>query len=129
MLIDSCESMSLFDQVESPNLVLASSSKHDESAYSHQFKPELNQYLNDHFTYEFYIDLEGGKITEKTTMEDLYAFYPFDRIKSTLSIKHTLKDRTLKDVRLSEFFPVGRRKVEGSKFFNIDELKDSVILQ
>jgi len=58
MIIDTCEAMTLFDSINAPNLILMGTSLLGKSAYSHQFKPEINNYLNDHFSYEFYVDLE-----------------------------------------------------------------------
>ena len=90
----------------------------------------MNQFLNDHFSYEFALDLKKGSINENTRVSELKKRYDFDRIKSDLGIKHTLVDRELKDVFFSEYMPLTHRKVEGIRHLNLDdEIKDEQILQ
>lgn len=68
MIIDTCQGMSLYEEVDAPNLFLLSTSSANESAYSHQFDPTLNTGLNDKFTYYFHKflrnEFDGGKFTE-----------------------------------------------------------------
>ena len=117
MIIDTCEAMSLFDAITAPNLILMGTSIHGKSAYSHQFMPSINLFLNDHFSYDFYDDLERGKITEKTKVRDLKTLYPNSRINSDVDFKSTLTNRDLKDVYLYEYIPVGKYRAGGPKHF------------
>ena len=66
MIMDTCQAMSLYDAVNSPNLFLVGSSNRDESAYSHQFDSDLNTSLNDKFTFYFY-EFLYGKLAQKFT--------------------------------------------------------------
>ena len=50
-MIDTCKAESLFDDIESPNLVLMGSSNRTEDGLSHQNDSFLNVVLSDHFSY------------------------------------------------------------------------------
>ena len=54
LVVDTCEAMSLFDQVNAPNIIMVGSSIHGQHALSYQNDGSLNSYLNDKFTYYFY---------------------------------------------------------------------------
>jgi phosphatidylinositol glycan class K len=54
LILDTCEAMSLFDQVSAPNIVMVGTSITGQHALSHQADGSLNTYLNDKFTYYFY---------------------------------------------------------------------------
>lgn len=54
LILDTCEAMSLFEQVEAPNLVMVGTSVKGQHALSYQVDGTLNTYLNDRFTYFFY---------------------------------------------------------------------------
>ena len=63
IILDTCEAMSLFDEVTAPNIVMVGSSLLGEKAYSYQADHSLNIFLNDRFTYFFSEQLLGGKFT------------------------------------------------------------------
>ena len=83
--------------------------------------------MNDHFAYDFDVDLVSGKINEQTRVSDLKTLYPKSRINSDLDIKSTLVGKDIKDVYLSEYIPVGKKRVDGSHFFNLDDLKEKIL--
>ena len=58
-ILDTCHAASLFDSITTPNLWLVATSLREENAYSHHFDVELNQPLNDKFTYFFWEYLNG----------------------------------------------------------------------
>jgi phosphatidylinositol glycan class K len=102
MLIDTCQAMSLFDGIETPNLFLVGSSVHGQSAYSHQHDNEMNLDLNDKFTYAFHEFLTGAydRYTSKTKLSDFLTLFDFKKIGSDLRIKHTSEKRTPEDLYL-----------------------------
>lgn len=53
LLLDTCEAMSLFEQVEAPNIVMVGTSIKGQHALSYQVDGTLNTYLNDRFTFFF----------------------------------------------------------------------------
>ena len=122
MFIDTCQAMSLFDGVDSPDLFLVGTSVLGQSAYSHQHDFSLNLDLNDKFTFAFYEFLRGdyNKFTEKTRLSDFPDLFNYKKISSNLEIKNTHKTRKPEDVYLQEYLPIN--KIEsGVKYFNIDE--------
>ena len=58
-------------------------------------------------------------------MSDLKTMYPNSMINSDVDFKSTLVGRELKDVFLNEYMPLGRRKVEGIKHFNLSDIPSS----
>jgi phosphatidylinositol glycan class K len=54
LIVDTCEAMSLFDQVDAPNIFMVGTSIHGQHALSHLTDGSLNTYLNDKFSYFFY---------------------------------------------------------------------------
>ena len=134
MFIDTCQAMSLFDGIETPNLFLVGSSVHGQSAYSNQHDFEMNLDLNDKFTYAFMELLHGEygngvKFTSKSRLSEFLNLFDFKRIGSDLRIKHTSEKRTPEDLLLYEYIPLPGTKVDpGTQFYNIEE-KDVDLLQ
>ncbi len=90
--------MSLFDQVEAPNIVMLGTSITGQHALSHEVDNTLNTYLNDKFTFHFYNYLKqqvriGGN--KKTKLSDLPKLFPSDKISSDVRIKSTHTSKTL----------------------------------
>lgn len=54
MIIDTCEAMSLYDEVDAPNLFLVGTSVLGQSAWSNQHDSSIANDLNDKFTFAFY---------------------------------------------------------------------------
>ena len=54
MLIDTCEALSLYDQVTAPNVYMIATSKHEESALASDSDPALNNFLSDNFSRDFF---------------------------------------------------------------------------
>ena len=83
--------------------------------------------MNDHFAYEFDNDLVSGKINDKTRVSDLKALYPKSRIASDLDIKSTLVGKELRDVFMHEYMPLGKKRVDGTKYFNLSDLNENIL--
>tara|TARA_B110000285_G_scaffold94196_1_gene107585 strand:- start:1004 stop:1411 length:408 start_codon:yes stop_codon:yes gene_type:complete len=124
MLIDTCQAMTLYDGIETPNLFLVGSSVHGQSAYSNQHDYSMNLDLNDKFTFAFMELLKGeySRFTSKTRLSDFLTLFDFKKIGSDLRIKHTSEKRTPEDLLLYEYLPLPDTKVDpGLQFFNIED--------
>jgi len=130
MFIDTCQAMSLFDQVEAPNLFLMGTSKTGQSAYSHQHDNELNLELNDKFTFAFYQFLAGEylKYTKKTKLGDFPDLFPFSKLDSHIQIKYTHPTKTPADLYLYEYIPLPDTRIDGTTLYNLDDYDEANIL-
>ena len=113
--IDTCEAMSLFDQVNAPNMYLVGSSAHHQSAYSHEFDADIYQNLNDYWTHQMLLFFRGQhnshKFTKKTNLGQFKDMFPYSLIKSDLGIKNTHPTKKLEEVFLYEFLPLPGSKI------------------
>jgi len=50
LILDTCEAMSLFDQVEAPNILMVGSSAHEEHAVADTTDGEINAFMTDLFS-------------------------------------------------------------------------------
>ena len=108
-LIDTCEALSLFDQVTAPNVYMIATSRHDESALASDSDPALNNYLSDNFSRDFFQFLTspiGFSRRQDFTLAEFPHEFDFHSIKSHVSLVNTSETRELKDVQLREFIPV-----------------------
>ena len=83
LLIDTCEALSLFDQITAPNLYLVATSKHDESAIAQDTDPALNNYLSDNFSRDFFDFLTspvGYRQKRDFTIKDMERQFPYSMI-------------------------------------------------
>jgi phosphatidylinositol glycan class K len=131
MFIDTCQAMSLFDGIETPNLFLVGSSVHGQSAYSNQHDDNMNLDLNDKFTFAFFEFLKGdySRFTSKTKLSDFLTLFDFKKIGSDLRIKHTSEKRSPEELHLQEYLPLPGTKIDpGISFYNLAD-KDVELLQ
>ena len=84
LIADTCEAMSLFDQVNAQNIIMIGTSVHDQHAFSYQTDGQLNTYLNDRFTAFFYKFLN-----EKSAQLSRTHAYNADSNKSLKPVKIT----------------------------------------
>ena len=134
MLIDTCEALSLFDQVKAPNVYMVATSQHNESALAQDVDPAINNFLSDNFSRDFFDFLEspvGFQRRPSFTIQNFQDHFTFDMIKSHVSLVNSEdSERRLDEVLLKEFVPIGDvtmgegidDKQEGTKFYNWDEL-------
>ena len=61
MVMETCEAMSLYDDVNSPNLILFATSPHGRSAYSDEYDDEYWTNLNEKWIHNFMIYLKDGR--------------------------------------------------------------------
>lgn len=103
LILDTCEAMSLFDQVDAPNIVMVGTSVTGQHALSYQLDGTINTYLNDRFTFYFYQILKQQK---SARMSDFPSLFPYDKLQSDLKIKSTHKTKSLNEIYLHEYIPV-----------------------
>uniref|UniRef100_A0A7S3MTC7 Uncharacterized protein n=1 Tax=Strombidium inclinatum TaxID=197538 RepID=A0A7S3MTC7_9SPIT len=128
MIIDTCQAMSLFEGVEAPNLFLMGTSVNGQSAYSYQYDAELNQDLNDRFSffflYQFLRNIYREKFTASTKMSDLFSLFPFLTLESNLAVKNNHNSRLISDVYLKEYIPLPKSNLIAKqiKEYDLDEV-------
>ena len=79
LLLDTCEAYSLFDQVESPNIVMVGPSIHGQHALSHNHDGALNTYVNDKFSYYFYKYIKEPQ-PKNVRLSDFPALFSYEKI-------------------------------------------------
>ncbi len=94
LLLDTCEAYSLFDQVESPNIVMVGTSVHGQHALSHHHDGALNTYVNDKFSYYFYKYINEPQ-PKNVRLSDFPALFSYEKIQSDLKIKSTHRSKRL----------------------------------
>lgn len=103
-MIDTCQANTMYSRFYSPNIISCGSSAIHESSYSHHSDMELGVAVIDRFTY-FTLDfLENVTSTSKSTLQDLFDYYTFEKIHSNVGISTELFSRDPKDVLLTDFF-------------------------
>lgn len=81
LLIDTCEALSLFDQVEAPNVYMVASSRHDESALATEVDDSLNNFLSDNFSrdmFDFLFNLYAKR--RNFTLNDFQTYFTYEMI-------------------------------------------------
>lgn len=117
LFIDSCEAESMFDQIETPNILMMSSSRRDENAFSHAFQENLNTFLGDKFTFYLHLFLKESSYQKlhKTTLKDFPQLYDFSKLDSHLAFKNNFPDKNLEDFKLTDYFPASKEDVIGNR--------------
>ncbi|TNV76607.1 hypothetical protein FGO68_gene15958 [Halteria grandinella] len=131
LLLDTCEAMSLFDQVDAPNIIMVGTSITGQHALSYQTDGQINTYLNDRFTYHFYQYLKqwnGDKKSGKVKLSEFPTLFTFEKLQSDLRIKSTHKTRTLDQIYLNEYIPLKPLKMDSERVqrFNLSDIDSSL---
>ena len=106
-MIDTCQAMTLFDEVTAPNIYMLATSVRDESAIADTTDGVLNTFLADRFSGEFNAFLtqpNGFSGQQQFKLQDFKRLFTYEKILSHLTMKST-GARPLSEVLLSEFLP------------------------
>ncbi|KAG8902000.1 glycosylphosphatidylinositol anchor biosynthesis [Tulasnella sp. 403] len=103
-MIDTCQANTMYSKLYSPNILATGSSKFGESSYSHENDNDLGVAVIDSFTHHILSYFEGVNKTSRTTMDDLFSTYSYERIKSHAGVRTDLFNRPLSDTLLTDFF-------------------------
>ena len=123
LILDSCEALSLFDQVEAPNILMVGTSIHGQHALSNQLDGGLNVYLNDRFSYHFVKFLESKQFTRGTKISEFPSLFTNAKLLSDLAMKSTLSgNKTAADILLADYIPIDKQDVikEDVKVYDYD---------
>ena len=115
LILDTCEAMSLLDQVDAPNILMVGSSVHHQHAFSHQEDNQLNVFLNDKFTYFFWEFLYNGQFTRNVKIADFLTLFPYSKLDSDLSFKNTHESKSPEQIYLYEYMPIGQQEIVKGK--------------
>ncbi|KAH7100578.1 peptidase C13 family-domain-containing protein [Auriculariales sp. MPI-PUGE-AT-0066] len=120
LMVDSCQAVSMYSKLYSPNVLATASSRVGENSYSvcsvslavthylttwqHHRDSDIGIYVIDAYTHFVLNFLEGLNKTSDATMQDLFSRYNFKDIKSNAEIRSDLFPRALDKTRLTDFF-------------------------
>mmetsp|Transcript_33236 Transcript_33236/g.23973 ORF Transcript_33236/g.23973 Transcript_33236/m.23973 type:complete len:113 (+) Transcript_33236:519-857(+) len=93
LVLDTCEAMSLFDQVEAPNILMVGSSAHEEHAVADTTDGEINVFMTDKFTENFLEFLNSAEMSTNVRISDFTRLFTYDKIKSHVEFKNTFTDK------------------------------------
>ena len=93
LILDTCEAMSLLEQVNAPNVIMVGSSVAGQHAYSHLVDKTLNTYLNDKFSFYLYEFLTSKSFNRKVKISDFMSLFPYSKIDSDLTIKNNYRTK------------------------------------
>lgn len=91
-MIDTCQAMTLFDEVNAPNIYMLATSVRGESAIADKTDGVLNTFLSDKFSGEFYdfLTMPNGYSGQKNfKLQDFKRLFTYERILSHLVMKST----------------------------------------
>lgn len=103
-MIDTCQANTMYSKFYSPNIISCGSSALHESSYSHHSDTEIGVAVIDRFTYYTLEFLENITTTSKSTLQDLFDYYTYEKIHSNVGISTELFNRDPKDVLITDFF-------------------------
>ncbi|ODQ46808.1 hypothetical protein PICMEDRAFT_16631 [Pichia membranifaciens NRRL Y-2026] len=103
-MIDTCQANTMYSKFYSPNIISCGSSALHESSYSHHSDTEIGVAVIDRFTYYTLEFLENITTTSKSTLQDLFDSYTYEKIHSNVGISTELFNRDPKDVLITDFF-------------------------
>lgn len=103
-MIDTCQANTMYSKFYSPNIIACGSSALHESSYSHHSDTEIGVAVIDRFTYYTLEFLENITTTSKSSLEDLFDYYTFEKIHSNVGIRTDLFKKDPKDVLITDFF-------------------------
>jgi phosphatidylinositol glycan class K len=106
MIMETCEGQSMFDDITAPNLILFSTSKYHESAYTDEKSSEHNRFLNERWIKSFMSKTHEGVWKPHTKLADFMDHFTYEQIGQTVNFKDTLVGRDFKDVELREWWPM-----------------------
>lgn len=103
-MIDTCQANTMYSKIYSPNVISCGSSALHESSYSHHSDVDIGVAVIDRFTYYTLEFLENVTTTSKSTLQDLFEYYTYDKIHSNVGVSVDLFERDPKDVLITDFF-------------------------
>ena len=110
-MLDTCEAMTMFDEIEAPEIYMLATAVKGESALADKTDGVLNTFLADRFSAEFNLFLtqrNGYSGQTQFKLSDFQRLFTYEKILSHLSMKST-GSRPLGEVSLSEFLPYDDR--------------------
>ena len=106
-MLDTCEAMTMFDEIEAPEIYMLASAVLGESALADKTDGVLNTFLADKFSAEFNLFLtqrNGYRDQTQFKLSDFVRLFTYEKILSHLVMKST-GSRPLSEVLLSDFLP------------------------
>ncbi|XP_064649397.1 GPI-anchor transamidase-like [Lineus longissimus] len=102
--IDTCQAVSMYQKIYSPNILAVASSQVGQDSYSHHYDSSLGVFVMDRFTYYMLEMLEKVKPDSKKSMYELVNCCPPHLCGSNVGVRTDLYPRDLQSVPITEFF-------------------------
>lgn len=103
-IIDTCQAVSMYTKIHSPNVISIASSQIGEDSLSHHSDGDIGVYVIDRYTHALLEFLEGIKPGSKATMSQLLQICPKRECKSTVGVSTRLFNRDLSKTLITDFF-------------------------
>lgn len=134
-ILDTCEAMSMFEELNTPGIAMVASALNHESAIAATTDPVLNTYESDLFTQHFgeWIHSPAGFAARpETSVKEFERLFDFRKIQSHLTVKATT-ERPASEIKFREYLPINKISDVvlgegingangGTKFYNWDDL-------
>ncbi|KAG8867905.1 glycosylphosphatidylinositol anchor biosynthesis [Serendipita sp. 405] len=103
-MIDTCQANTMYSKFYSPNILATGSSELGESSYSYENDADIGVAVIDRYTHLVLSYLENINKTSRSTMQQLFDAYDFNRMRSHAGVRTDLFKRDPSKVLLTEFF-------------------------
>jgi glycosylphosphatidylinositol transamidase (GPIT) subunit GPI8 len=127
-MIDTCQAATMAKAFRSPNILAISSSLKDESSYSYTIDKDIGVALIDRFTWKTldFFNKNVKTAESNATLQDLMDAMDSKFLQSTASARTDLFPRTLKQIKITEFFS-NEKQVQMTDIENIKMTKNDVL--
>ncbi|KAJ0962435.1 hypothetical protein J5N97_030263 [Dioscorea zingiberensis] len=104
IMVDTCQAVTLFSQLQSPGVLAIGSSKKGENSYSHHLDSDIGVSVVDRFTYYTLAFFEKLDMYSNASLSSLFNSYDPHLLMSTASYREDLYERPLSQVPVTNFF-------------------------
>ncbi|CAK5039475.1 unnamed protein product [Meloidogyne enterolobii] len=123
LIADTCQSESMYQLIYSPNVLATSSSLVGEDSLSHHNDRSIGVYIIDRYAYymQQFLDEKVLALESNSSLENFVKYCDKSKCISTVGVRRDLYDKSLKEVRVTDFF--GARRYAhpfNSNDFNFD---------
>ncbi|KAI9593539.1 peptidase C13 family-domain-containing protein [Syncephalis fuscata] len=104
-MIDTCQANTLYERIDSPNVLATGSSERGENSYSYQADGDLGVAVIDRYTYYTLKFMENvNNKDNSTTFQQLFDTFNFDLMRSNHGVRLDLYSKSLDKVSVMDFF-------------------------
>uniref|UniRef100_A0A915N8J1 GPI-anchor transamidase n=1 Tax=Meloidogyne javanica TaxID=6303 RepID=A0A915N8J1_MELJA len=110
LIADTCQSESMYQLIYSPNVLATSSSLVGEDSLSHHNDRSIGVYIIDRYAYymQQFLDEKVLALESNSSLENFVKYCDKSKCISTVGVRRDLYDKSLKEVRVTDFFGARR---------------------